>query len=138
MTKKLLTVLDRHVAFTCTHFYRQSDRSLPDISSFTCGISDAKRLTGREKLCRVFAIYLVLLSQDFEDEVIGSKGRVSSVDQDNEETSIIDSHEYNAWVNVFEETLLLTSWIYLTAHPKIFFNGGRNSIAAKIVPCIPV
>ena len=131
LTNKLLIVLDRHVAFTCTHFYRQSDRSFPDIFSFTSGISDVKRLTGREKLSRVFAIYLVLLSQDFKDEIVGSNGRVQTADEDSNETTIIDADEYNTWVNVFEETLLLTSWVYLASHPRIFFNGGRNSIAAK-------
>ena len=133
LSKKLLIALDRHVAFTCTYFYRQSDRSYPDLFSFTSGVSEAKRLTGREKLSRVFCIYLVLLTQEFQDEVIGSMGRVSHQDdddEDNDNTTEIDREEYNTWVNVFEETLLLTSWIYLAEHPKVFFRGGRNSVAA--------
>ena len=36
-------------------------------------------------------------------------------------------------MNVFEETLLLPSWIYLEKHSKVFFKGGRNSTAAKRV-----
>ena len=139
LSAKLLNILDRHVGFTCTHFYRQSDRSLPDMASFTSGVSEAKRLTGREKLSRVFVIYLVLLTQEFEEEIVGSHGRDVNAsinleedeDTEMERTSIITMEEYNKWVNVFEETLLLTSWIYNAQHSKIFFNGGRNSIAAK-------
>ena len=132
ITNKLTTALDHHLGFTCTHFYRQSDRSYPDMSSFTSGVSDAKRLTGREKLSRVFCIYVVLLTQDFKDEAIGSDGRTHGVGgRGGTPTSIISRNEYNKWVNIFEETLLLTSWIYLDRHPKIFFKGGRNSIAAK-------
>ena len=131
LSKKLTLALDHHVGFTCTYFYRQSDRSYPDIVSFTSGVSDAKHLTGKEKLSRVFCIYLVLLTHAFQEEVIGSSGRIYT--EDGPSTSIITRNEYNRWVNIFEETLLLTSWIYLDRHPKVFFKGGRNSIAAKRV-----
>ena len=102
---------------------------------FTSGVSEIKRLTGKEKLSQIFCIYLVLLTKEFEDEVIDSPGRDTSFTSDEgdeqKRTSIITKEEYNKWVNVFEETLLLTSWIYNAQHPKIFFKGGRNSVAAK-------
>ena len=32
---------------------------------------------------------------------------------------------------MFQDTLTLTTWAYHTKHPKVAFNGGRNSIVAK-------
>ena len=38
--------------------------------------------------------------------------------------------EYNGWIKIFEETLILHSWIYLDNHPKVAFNGGNYSIVS--------
>ena len=38
--------------------------------------------------------------------------------------------EYNSWIKVFEDTLILTSWVNFTKHPKVVFYGGRDSLAA--------
>ena len=124
ISKNLLSILDHNVAFTCTNFYRQSDRSYPDMSSFTSGVSQTTRLTGREKVSRVFCIYVVLLTKDFTDSSIDPKCTSNKV-------CVMSRKEYNDWVNIFEETLLLTSWIYLERHKKSFFKGGRKSIVAE-------
>ena len=142
LSDKSISILDRHVGFTCTYFHRQSDRSHPDMRAFRAGVSNAKRLTGKEKLCRVFCIYLVLLTTEFQQDIVGSAGRRnksdpdanarSNNDDDNDDTPlVISKDEYNSWVNVFEQTLLLTSWIYAPEHPKVFFKGGRKSVVAK-------
>ena len=35
------------------------------------------------------------------------------------------------WIQIFEETLILTSWVYHDSHPKAVFNGGRKSLVAN-------
>ena len=67
-----------------------------------------------------------MLTPDFEKLVVNKLGR--KVDDESPRTKIT-LNEYNNWIIVFEETLILHSWIYHDKHPKIFFNGGRKSIA---------
>ena len=121
-------VLDSHVAFTCTHFSRQSDRSIYDIKPFRNGVSSVSKLSATEKVSRVLAIFLTLISSDFEKEIIGKNGRRND---DNSSSPVITKEEYNLWIKVFEDTLILTSWVYYTGHPKSVFKGGRNSVAAQ-------
>ena len=128
LSENQVKILDSHVAFLCTHFSRQSDRSIYDIKPFRNGISKVSKLSGTEKVSRVLAIFLVLLTSDFEQQIVGKPGRRS---EDNTHSETISKEEYNKWVNVFEDTLILTSWVYYTNHPKAVFNGGRKSLAAE-------
>ena len=121
-------VLDSHVAFTCTHFSRQSDRSFYDIKPFRNGVSSVSKLSATEKVSRLLAIYLTLLSSDFEKEIIGKNGRRND---DSSSSPVITKEEYNLWIKVFEDTLILTSWVYYTKHPKAVFKGGRKSVTAQ-------
>ena len=128
LSPEKIKVLDRHVGFICSHYSKQSDREFPNMETFTSGISDGKRLSAKEKLARVFCIYLTLLTKDFRVEIVGSTGRLVIP---HEMEGSITQKEYNNWIKVFEETLLFSSWIYQGKHPKQFFVGGRNSIVAK-------
>ena len=127
LTDNQITILDSHVAFICTHFSRQSDRSLYDVKPFRNGVSKVSKLCANEKVSRILAIFLTLLSSDFEKEIIGKNGRKN---EDNSSSPVITKEEYNLWVKVFEDTLVLTSWVYYTKHPKSVFKGGRMSVAA--------
>ena len=69
----LVKVLDSHVAYFGTYFSNQSERDIPNIGTFKNGISTSAKLTAKEKLNRVFAVYITLLSSDFETEVVGKK-----------------------------------------------------------------
>ena len=120
-------LLDTHVAFLCTHFSRHSDKSILNLKPFRNGVSSVSKLTGKEKVSRLLAIFLTLLTSDFEQEIIDKKGRR---DNDSNQSSIISKIEYNSWIKVFEDTLILTSWVNFKRHPKVVFNGGRNSLAA--------
>ena len=128
LSPEKIKVLDRHVGFICSHCSKQSDRDFPNMETFSSGISDAKRLSAKEKLARVFCIYVTLLTKDFNEEVVGSVGRQIVP---NEMDGVLTQKEYCNWIRVFEETLLFSSWIYHDQHPKHFFIGGRKSIVAK-------
>ena len=128
LSPEKIKVLDRHVGFICSHSSKQSDRNFPNMETFCSGISDAKRLSAKEKLARVFCIYVTLLTKDFNEEVVGSVGRQIVP---NVMDGVITQKEYCNWVKVFEETLLFSSWIYHDQHPKHFFIGGRKSVVAK-------
>ena len=128
LSSEKIKVLDCHVGFICSHYSKQSDRDFPNMETFTSGISDAKRLSAKEKLARVFCIYLTLLTKDFNDEIVGSTGRDIVP---NKMEGKITQKEYNNWIKVFEETLMFSSWIYQEKHPKMFFVGGRKSIVAR-------
>ena len=78
----------------------------------------------------MFVIYLVLLTSDFEKLVVNKLGR--HVDEDPPRTKIT-LNEYNNWIMIFEETLILHSWIYHDKHPKIYFKGGRKSSVCDIL-----
>ena len=132
LSKSSIDAIDTQASYICTQCYRQSDRDYPDLFPFTSGVSKAKKLTAREKLSRLFCIYLTLLTNVISLKIIGSEGRIHKNDVGNDDVStVIDEEEYNNWVDVFEQTLLLTSWVYLTEHPKIFLKGGRNSVIAE-------
>ena len=125
-----IKLLDIHVGYNCTHNCKQSDRSFPVMETFNSGVSEAKRLTAKEKVARIFCIYLTLLTEDFRNVItIANPKKYKS--ESNEKMTL---NEYKNWVQVFEETLLLFAWIYLEKHPKQFFIGGRRSkVANRIV-----
>lgn len=128
LSTEMIKTLDRHVGYICTYYCNQSDREYPNMQTFSSGISEAKRLTAKEKLARIFCIYVTMLTSDFHQEIVGGKGRHLS---DNNLNGSIDQREYNNWIKVFEETLLLASWIYCDSHPKALFNGGRKSVVNR-------
>ena len=45
-----------------------------------------------------------------------------------EESTRITLKEYNQWIFIFEDTLIMHCWVYLESHPKYAFKGGKNSI----------
>ena len=59
----------------CSKFAPQSDCSMPYIGTFAHGVSEAKKLSAKERLARVFVIYLVLLTSDFREQVVNQNGR---------------------------------------------------------------
>ena len=73
------------------------------------------------------------ITSDFEKEIVGKKGRrsIDSNTQNIGPATIITKEEYNQWIDIFEDTLCLVTWAYYTKHPKVVFNGGRNSVVAK-------
>lgn len=128
LSSNLIESLDVHVAYIATNLSRQSDRSYPCLDPFKNGISEATKLKATEKLARIFVVYIALLTSDFEEVVTSHKVRKTSTDK-------LDGHiskdEYRNWLTVFEETLMVASWIYSDRHCKIFFQGGRKSVANK-------
>ena len=122
---KLIKLLDKHVGALVTNYSNQSDRRFPNIKIFSKGVSSSSKLRSDQHIARLLVIYLVLLSVEFEKEIINKKGRKESKEQ---ERTKITLNEYNGWVLIFEETLILHSWVYLDTHPKNAFKGGKNSI----------
>ena len=100
LSPESIKILDLHVGFICKNNSRQSDREYPNIFTFSSGVSDATRLTAKEKFGRIFAIYLTLLTKDFENKIVGSTGRCI-VPKKME--GKISSQEYKDWCNVFEQ-----------------------------------
>ncbi len=125
LTNKLVKTLDKHVGSLVTNYGNQSYRNFPNIKIFSKGISSSSKLRSDQNIARVMAIYLVLLTPEFEKIVVHKMGRKEN---EEEETTRISLDEYNDWILIFEETLILHSWIYLDSHPKNAFNGGSKSI----------
>ena len=126
LSPKLIKVLDRHVGSLVTNYSNQSDRDFPNIKRFSKGVSSSAKLRSEENISRVLVIFFVLLTIEFEKELVGKKGRKENKDTP---ASKITLSEYNEWILIFEETLILHCWIYLDKHPKSVFKGGKNSIA---------
>ena len=125
LTPKLVLALDKHVGALVTNYGNQSDRDFPNIKVFSKGVSTSAKLRSDQHIARVFVIYLVLLTTDYESIVIHKMGRRDSKDV---ESTRISLEEYNQWILIFEETLILHSWVYHENHPKYAFKGGKNSI----------
>jgi hypothetical protein len=128
LTTKMGERLDAHVGALSTKFGNQSDRDYPNIKRFSKGISTEAKLRSDDNLGRVMIIYLVLVTRDFEKEIVGKKGRKPSK---HEPATVISMREYNSWVAIFEDTLILSSWVYLDKHPKEVFKGGKNCLVSK-------
>ena len=125
ITPKMKKILDRHVGALVTNFGNQSDRNFPNIKIFSKGISSSSKLRSDQNIARVLAIYLVLLTPSYEKMIVNRVGRKQ--DENSQRTKITLS-EYNGWIMIFEETLILHSWVYHDKHHKSFFKAGRESI----------
>ena len=128
LTPKLVSTLDRHVGAIISNHGNQSGRNFPQIKVFNNGVSTSSKLRSDQHIARVFVIYLVLLTTTFESEVVNRKGRK---DNEYDVRTRITFQEYNQWIQIFEETLILHTWVYLDKHPKSIFKGGKNSIACQ-------
>ena len=133
LSGNMVIILDRHVGYLCSRYATQSARNYPYMGTFAHGVSEAKKLSAKEKFARLYCIYLALLTSDFQSEVVGQKGRREKKKDGKgfETATIISSSEFSNWIKVFEQTILLHSWITLEHHRKSFFNGGRLSIVAS-------
>ena len=127
LTTKMVQRLDAHVGALSTKFGSQSDRDYPNIKRFANGVSTEAKLRSDDNIGRVMTIYLVLITKEFEKEIVGKKGRKPSKI---EKATIINTREYNSWIAIFEDTLILSSWVYLDKHPKEVFKGGKKSLVA--------
>ena len=125
LSNRLVLYLDTHVGSLVTNHGNQSNRDFPNIKVFSKGIQSSAKLRSDQHIARVLVIYLVLLTPQFERLVVNSKGRKESDEFSSTRISLL---EYNQWIDIFEETLILHSWVYLDQHPKIFFKGGKYSI----------
>ena len=128
LTAKMVKAFDIHCAVICSHMRRQSERDLPQLNPFTKGVTEASKLTSNENVARVFACFITLTSRDFESVVVGKNGR--KPDKETKATPITQK-EYNKWIMVFEEALIIYAWINLEDHPKVFFKGGKNSAVSE-------
>ena len=106
LTPKLILELDKHVGSLIANYGNQSDRNFPNIKVFNKGVSSSAKLRSDQHIARVLVIYLVLLIPDFEQLVIHKKGRKGNEDK---ESTRISLEEYNNWIMIFEETLILHS-----------------------------
>ena len=113
ITPKMKKILDRHVGSVVTNYGNQSDRNYPDIKIFSKGVSSESKLRSDQNIARVLVIFMVLLSPNFENEIINKLGRKQ--DESVQRTKIT-LNEYNGWIMIFEETLILHSWIYHDKH----------------------
>ncbi len=130
ITTKMVKKMDVDCSVICIHMRRQSERNLPPIRAFRKGLSSVSKLTAEENIGRLFACFLVLLSRDFESFCVNKPGRRFNK---NTPATIITQNEYNKWIGIFEETLLLYAWANLDEHPRVVFNGGKNSLVATRV-----
>ena len=126
LTPQMNKILDLHVGSMVSNYANQSDRDFPDIKIFSSGIKSCAKLRSDQHISRVLVIYLVLLTTEFERLIVNKKGRKQDTECD--ERTPITLNEYKAWIQIFEETLILHSWVYADEHPKEFFKGGKNSI----------
>ena len=123
-----VSTIDIQCAIVCVRSKRQSDRSLPCINPFIYGLSEKSKLRADQNIGRVFSIFITLLTTDCESKIVGKPGKKEDI---HTPATIITQQEYNQWVLLFEEVLILISWIYLESHPKVVFKGGKNSLACE-------
>lgn len=135
-TKNLLGVFVRNISRFCGN---QGNKDFLNVKTFNRGLFEAKRLSGREKISKIFVIYLVLITRGFRERVVGQTGYQpeAKTKKDIEKKGLtyifkkqIEEEEFNNWIVIFEETLLLYSWIYCGKHKKLFFQGGKNCLVA--------
>ena len=154
---KLWKRLDNVVASICSHGCRQSNRDFPSILNFRKGMGSGSKLTADEKFARCFAIFLALSCNTLKDKIVGQrppKPKKKSKKNNNEDDSCSSSDdssigsdstsasgfefqdtitelEYEAWINIFEESLIFYHWVINEEHPRQNFVGGYNSRAAN-------
>lgn len=128
LSSNMVKILDIHTSCIASKFSRQSQRGMPCLRPFKNGLTEASKLTANENIGRVFVLYIVFLTTEFEKEIVNFKGR-----KPDKETpaSVIRQTEYNKWILAIEEVLILTSWVYKESHPKALFKGGKKSLVYK-------
>ena len=105
---------------------KQFPRSkFPDISCFRKGIRYSQlMITGKEKMGRIFLIYLCLQKSSFVHKLSRSKKRA---------TTNNDMYEYSMekvkrWYKLMEWTLAFDRWLRCESHPRRYFFVGNGDI----------
>ena len=90
-------------------------KTFPCVTAFRNGIFGVKILTSKEKIAKVFVLYLSLLHSDCYD-FISQHPKTS-------ESSQNSSRLLKKWVDLMEETLCLSQWLKkIVHHPKDLFS----------------
>lgn len=136
--KSIFNIMVQNMSVHCGTL---SNKSFPNIRPYIKGLLDTSKLTGKEKIGRIFVMYLVLLTKEFQKQIVGQKLYYPTRKTlDDLQKKGITSYafekkmtvsEYFNWIRIMEETLLYYSWLYSNKHPKAFFKGGRYSLVAK-------
>lgn len=125
VTTKCKKVLDQIVQKISFHFYRQSDRNIPNIRLFKNGLEKAK-LTGSEYGDLLFMVYLAMLPLESKAALIEADnsanvpyriqkqtrldGKVSNV-RIQQQKILHTSVLYNKWISLFEKMISIGEWL---------------------------
>ena len=99
------------------------DVDLPNVDCYRHGITYANlMITGKEKLARIFVLYLCLQNTTFVDHLSKSKKR---------KTSSTKGYEYTlkkvkSWFELMERTLGFDRWLREDSHERSYFFTGED------------
>ncbi|GFH56285.1 hypothetical protein CTEN210_12761 [Chaetoceros tenuissimus] len=118
--------LDRRACILSGYYSRQNcSSSFRLISKFHKGLKLKGTMSSREKVDRIFLVYLVLLCPSYrnylEQKTCWKKGVAFS------------RNEYELWVHLFERTVVYCRWVRLSEYPCKLFVGKTDSIAYRCI-----
>ena len=99
------------------------DDDLPNVDCYRHGINYANlMITGKEKLARVFLLYLCFQNSQFLDKLSTSKKR---------KTKTTNGYDYTlqkvkSWYELIEKTLGFDRWLREDSHERKYFFGGHD------------
>ena len=118
--RKLLDEVSKEMVFKIS---RQGHGDLPSVSTFRNGIKFRRlMITGKEKLSRVFLLYLCLQNTAFVEQLKDSSKRRSKTSAPYE----FNIAKIRAWYKIIEWTLSLDCWLRNEEHDKGYFKPMTN------------
>ena len=122
-------IIDSTAKSITTNYSRQSERGFHDLVPFRDGVFTCSSLTSKEKVARVFILYLCLLTPSVFLHVQNTK-RVKR-DQESQTNSTLDPLGRGAttkWLTLFEAMLVYDSWARMEEHSAADIRGHNDDI----------
>ena len=118
--------LDSQASILSGYFSRQnSSSSFRLISRFQKGLKLKGTMSSREKVDRIFLVYLVLLCPTFPKYLELKTNWKQGV--------AFTRDDYDLWVHLFERTVIYCRWVCLDEYPCKLFVGRTRSVAYRCI-----
>jgi hypothetical protein len=126
-TQSAIDLISQTVVGIVLNHRRQSERDLPNLSTFKQGLISVKSLKAKERFARVYCFYLALSNSYVIDALCSKRRKKLPSDNGHRDTPLFTRDFLRSYYNVIEDTLLFHEWLKQDLFRKTDFETPQDN-----------
>ena len=122
-TQSCIDIISKTVSGIVSYSQRQSERNLPNITTFKQGLLSVKSLKAKERFARVYMLFLALSNSHCINQLCKKRKRC---DQDNTTATLLTRDFMRGFYNVIQDVILFHEWLKISEYKKSDFVVHEN------------